>query len=305
MRIRIIFICAIILALSACNNINKNNNASKNDDTKKLEAKIIDVRDEVLEKEISPEVTIGYLNYPSSATISYLAKEILEENGYTVGLKEVSRDKMLSEINSDSIDVSFSCYLPDIDYDKYNKNDKNIKDLGINYSECRVGLYVPKVTDIGFVEELDFYRSKFDRTMYVLNESESFVDDVLVWVADNNINYRVEPISTKELDGKLSKIKKSSEWIVFAGWEPHYLMDKYDLRFLDGDIKYISNPQQMHTIVDKNIEDDRLLGVLQDIKLDNWEMNELINLLHGKTYDNYSRIIDKWIQEKNIKLVNN
>jgi glycine betaine/proline transport system substrate-binding protein len=243
------------------------------------------------------DITIGYQNYPSSLAQTYLVKNILENKGYDVGFKEVTRDNMFEIIKEEGIDVTLGCWLPDLDQDRMKEYEGFIEDIGVNYASSELQLFVPTYTHIAATEELKFYESKLNKTIYVLEQNDILKDQLEQWIEGKGYDFNIISLKTAELDQIIEKSIEEKIWFVFAGWTPHYLLGKYDLRALEGEKIFAQYPQQMHTVMGKNYEDKQIIELLGRVYLEPWEMNELIYLLKASDKALYDEVIKKWIEE--------
>ncbi|MFP4698188.1 MAG: glycine betaine ABC transporter substrate-binding protein [Eubacteriales bacterium] len=240
-------------------------------------------------------IRIGFQSYPSSIVETFLLKNILEEKGYKVSLKNVEKDDVFDALKENEIDVSLGSLLPDLDYTKTIKYEKHINNLAINYDSSSLNLYVPSYTHIATTEELNFYKNKFGKKIFVINNSHTLKEQLNNWIVENDFDFKIIECTANELDEMLNEGIINKDWIIFAGWEPHYLLGKYDLRALEGERFSNIYPQQKHTIVRSRFKNQKVIKILQDFFVEPWDMNELIYMFNQTEKEQYDRFIGDWI----------
>ena len=245
--------------------------------------------------EVEVDLIIGFEAYPSSLAQSYLLKNILENKGYIVSLKNITGQNKYEAIEQKKIDVAFGCWLPDINMADLIQYEDSVETLGINYASSEIRLYAPFYSHISDITELNFYRRNLDRTIYVLESNNDYLYDMInTWLETNEIDYTIQTLSANELDQKIKEYAEENKWLVFAGWSPHYLLGKYNLRPLTG--KTFIFPQQNHTIINRNYNNEEIRKVIKDFYLEPWEMNELLLILTENEVRKYNSEIEKWIR---------
>lgn len=251
------------------------------------------LEEEVEEVEESPDLVIGYHEYPSTIVQTYLAKTMLEEKGYHISMEQITRENMLEALEEGQIDVTFGCWLPDLDQGLIANND-SIKDIGINYASSSAELFVPSYAHIASTEELNFYKKQLGQKIYVLEKNSVLDAQLTQWLDEKNYSYELINVSTEDLDHMIQKAMETEEWFVFAGWAPHYLLGKYELRALNGEEALVGYPQQMHTLIRTDYDQEDIKTLLSGLYVENWEMNDLMYQLKRTEAKNYADVINQW-----------
>lgn len=247
------------------------------------------------------DIIIGYDYYPSSYALTYLTKYILKDNGYNVKLKQIKRKDMIKSINNKIIDVTLTCYLPDLDYNNLMKYNESVEDIAVNYNGVQLGFFVPKYSIIADVNELNFYKKQLDKTIFTIKNNSLLKERTKQWLEDKNLDFDIVEIDSKDLEKKIKNCYKTKEWFLFAGWTPHCFINRYSLRML-YDEQNNNYPQEMHTIIRKDYQIEPVIKILKNLYLESWEMNQLIDCMVNNPSD-YDKGIKLWMEmNKGFKL---
>ncbi|TCK93487.1 ABC-type proline/glycine betaine transport system substrate-binding protein [Natranaerovirga hydrolytica] len=249
-------------------------------------------QNEIIDNE--KDVVIGYESYPSSMAQTYLLKTVLEDEGYTVGLKKTSSEEKYLKMQEGDVDIALGCWLPDIDAMALKSYEEDVKNLRVNYHSSKINLFAPKYSYISYIDDLDEYKEELEGTIYVLDHNEYVYELVNSWMENKGIEYHIISLSVDELDDVIENYTSEKKWFVFAGWSPHYLLGKYDLRDIEGEEFFY--PQQNHSFVRKNYPNEDIIEIIKEFYLETWEMNELLTMLVSSNPDEYEMNVKGWIK---------
>lgn len=270
-KIGLIIICLLIL--SSCTS-----------DNQKLE--------EEIEKE-DVDITIGYQAYPSSYVQALLVNEIINRKGYSTKMIKGNIGNI-----GEGVDVFLSGWFPERDIVSLAGN-TNLNDLGVNTKNYRNGLFVPKYVSIGFIEELTLFKNKFNKTIYICEESDITLEETKEMISDYAIDYKIKQLGYKELEDLLDKAIKDKEWIAIALWTPNGYIDKFDLRVLEDTKRIYTNKVETHTIISNQIENENVINILDQYNITQKELNELLNLSNEAMYEDIEmqEVVAKWLDD--------
>lgn len=80
--------------------------------------------------------------------------------------------------------------------------------------------------------------------------------------------------SSSAMTAMLEKAIKNEEPIIITGWTPHWMFNKYDLKFLEDPQKSYGEAEEIHTIVRKGLEKDKPTAY-EFLKRFNWTPEEM------------------------------
>ena len=180
--------------------------------------------------------------WPGVTVKTALAAQLLETLGYKVSQEELGSTITYEALTQGELDAFLAAWLPGQQgmYETTMEKDVLV-DLGNNVDGARLGFAVPTyVYEAGVTSAEDLDREEFaeklERTIYsievgsgmseILNEA---VDDDTYGLGDWNLSETSTPGMLSAVDSALDR----EEWIVFAGWTPHWMNIEYDVRYLE------------------------------------------------------------------------
>ncbi len=190
----------------------------------------------------SAEIRFATPSWPGVTVKTQLTAELLTALGYETSQQEVGATIAYEALNLGEVDAFMAAWLPAQGpmYEASIEKD-TLVDLGNNVDGARLGLAVPRyVAEAGLtsLEDLDKdeFAEKLGREIYSI-EVGSGMSETLNGGIDND-TYGLgdwTPVETST-PGMLSAVNNAinnNEWIVFAGWTPHWMNIEYDVVYLD------------------------------------------------------------------------
>jgi len=182
--------------------------------------------------------------WPGVTVKTALAAQLLEALGYEPRQQELGSTITYEALAQGELDAFLAAWLPAQQgmYDaSFNGDDNRLVDLGNNVDGARLGFAVPTyVHEAGLTsaEDLDTpeFAERLDRTVYSI-EVGSGMSDTLNEAVDGDIyglgDWKLSETSTPGMLSAVDAALDRDEWIVFAGWTPHWMNIEYDVRYLD------------------------------------------------------------------------
>lgn len=182
--------------------------------------------------------------WPGVTVKTALAATLLETLGYAPQQQELGSTITYEALQQNELDVFLAAWLPAQQgmYDtSFEGDDTKLVDLGNNVDGARLGFAVPTyVYEAGLTsaEDLDKpeFADKLDRTIYSI-EVGSGMSDTLNGGVDNDTyglgDWNLSETSTPGMLSAVDAAMSREEWIVFAGWTPHWMNIEYDVKYLD------------------------------------------------------------------------
>ncbi|KGU82537.1 glycine/betaine ABC transporter [Pseudomonas mediterranea] len=188
-------------------------------------------------------ITMGTLSWEDLTPITGITKKVLEDSGYTVKVVEFSEWGIAyAALSKGDIQVLAS----QTDYaanDYWNKNKNRLEKL----SPVSYGLYqaiaVPKYVDIDSLDQLNANADKFGGKIIGIEPGSGLMNDATNAVNAYGIKLKLLEGSTAAMTAALKSAVDRKEWVAVAIWEPSWMAQKFDLKFLK-DPKGIFPPPQ-------------------------------------------------------------
>lgn len=201
-------------------------------------------------------ITMGTLSWEDLTPITAITKKVLEDSGYNVKVVEFSEWGIAyAALSKGDIQVIAS----QTDYaaqDYWNKNKNRIEKL----SPVSYGLYqafaVPKYVDIDSMEQLNDNADKFGGKIIGIEPGSGVMNDAAKAVTDYGLKLKLLDGSTAAMTAALKSATDRKEWVAVTIWEPSWMAQKYDLKFLKDPKGSFPPPQGYYWIGHKGFSQD-------------------------------------------------
>ncbi|MBN8413801.1 ABC transporter substrate-binding protein [Halomonas denitrificans] len=182
--------------------------------------------------------------WPGVTVKTALASTLLETLGYQPVQEELGSTITYQALRQGELDAFLAAWLPAQQgmYDaSFEGDEPTLEDLGNNVDGARLGFAVPAyVYDAGLTSAEDLDKEEFaerlDRTIYSIEVGSGMSDSLNAAVDDDSYGLGDWELSETSTPGMLSAVDAAidrEEWIVFAGWTPHWMNIEFDVRYLD------------------------------------------------------------------------
>ncbi|WP_280553562.1 ABC transporter substrate-binding protein [Halomonas sp. 25-S5] len=185
--------------------------------------------------------------WPGVTVKTALAAQLLDALGYQTRQQELGSTITYEALTQRELDAFLAAWLPGQQgmYDTTMEKGL-IVDLGNNVEGARLGFAVPSyVYEVGLTsaEDLDkeAFADRLERTIYSIEVGSGMSEILNGAVEEDTYGLGDWHLSETSTPGMLSAVDAAinrEEWIVFAGWTPHWMNIEYD-------VKYLEDPQDM------------------------------------------------------------
>jgi glycine betaine/proline transport system substrate-binding protein len=148
----------------------------------------------------------------------------------------------------------------------------SVKVMATNISDAVMGIAVPEYVHEAGVEteaDLDEFRDRFNGKIYGIEAGSGFNESISNAISNDRHglgDWEMVPSSTSGMLTQVGRSIDRKEWIVFLGWEPHWMNVAYDIHYLGAvgdreiadtrsDVLTVANPK----LVEKEPEIARFL----------------------------------------------
>jgi glycine betaine/proline transport system substrate-binding protein len=189
----------------------------------------------------APTVKFGVPAWPGVTVKSEVACRILQAMGYKTEQVVASPAIILQSMALSELDAYLGGWTPVEDpmLDPLIKKGA-IEKVVANIEEAKVGLVVPQdVYEKGVhtAEDLNAHKKRFGGKIYGIGEGSGINDEIEKAIKQNAAGlgaWELVPSSTSAMLAQAGDMMKNGDWVVFVGWEPHWMNIAYDLKYLDS-----------------------------------------------------------------------
>ncbi|WP_300270386.1 ABC transporter substrate-binding protein [Halomonas sp.] len=180
--------------------------------------------------------------WPGVTVKTALAAQLLETLGYEVSQEELGSTITYEALTQGELDAFLAAWLPGQQGMYETTMEKEVLvDLGNNVDGARLGFAVPTyVYEAGVTSAEDLadeeFAEKLERTIYSIEVGSGMSEILNGAVDDDTYGLGDWTLSETSTPGMLSAVDSAldrEEWIVFAGWTPHWMNIEYDVRYLE------------------------------------------------------------------------
>lgn len=178
-------------------------------------------------------VTIGYIAWDECVASSYLWKELLERQGYTVRLKRLELASLYSGVASGQLDV-FLCATPKTHSDHWARFGKKFTVAGQWYDHLAQGIAVPNYVPISSTAQLKGMEEQLGRKIVGIEAGSGLMRQTHNnAVKDYGLDgYKVVDGNTPAMLAALDSALSQKKPIAVTLWQPHWAFTKYPIKLL-------------------------------------------------------------------------
>lgn len=177
-------------------------------------------------------ITIGTMGWEDLTPITGITKKVLEDKGYTVEVEEFSEWGIaFAALTNGDVDIMAS----QTDYVAHDYWVKNMDKLE-KISPVSHGLYqaiaVPSYVTINSMDELAANKDMFGGKIIGIEPGSGLMRDAAAAVEAYGTGMELVEGSTAAMTAALDAAMSRNEPIAVTVWEPSWMMQKYDVKFL-------------------------------------------------------------------------
>ncbi|MCX3059774.1 ABC transporter permease/substrate binding protein [Streptomyces beihaiensis] len=182
------------------------------------------------------KITIGYIPWDEGVASTFLWKEILEERGFKVDVKQFEAGPLYTSLAQGSTDFQTDSWLPTTHAQYWKKYGKDLEDLGSWYGPTSLELTVPAyMKDINSLADLKGKGGEFGGKITGIEASageSALLKSKVLKAYGLDKEYKVADSSTPAMLAELKRAIARKKPIVVPLWSPHWAYSEYKLKKL-------------------------------------------------------------------------
>ena len=240
---------------------------------------------------------MGTLSWEDLTPITGITKKVLEDSGYTVKVTSFSEWGIAyAALSKGDIQILAS----QIDYvaqDYWIRNKNRLEKLSPVSHGLYQGIAVPKYVPIDSLDQLNDNADKLNNKIIGIEPGSGLMSDAANAVSQYGIKLNLLEGSSAAMTAALKSAIDRKEWVAVTIWEPSWMTQKYDLKFLKDPKGVFPPPQGYYWIGQKGFAEKNpharevIAGVyvpLSEITAINGEVKD------GKTMD---QAVEEWTKK--------
>ncbi|KIU19846.1 ABC transporter permease/substrate binding protein [Weissella cibaria] len=229
-------------------------------------------------KSAKESVNLVYVQWDSEVASSNVLAEAMREHGYNVKLTPLDNSIMWQSVANGQADASVSAWLPNTHAAQYKKYKDQIDLLGPNLTGASTGFVVPSYMNVQSISDLTTQAGK---TVTGIEPGAGVMKSADKALADYGLKeqgWTVTPSSSGAMAVALGKAIKEHKDIVITGWQPHWMFQKYDLKYLKDPKQSFGKAESLNTFTRKGLKADKpdVYKVLKNFHWTKEDMGEVM-----------------------------
>ncbi len=256
------------------------------------------------------KLTIPYVSWATEIASNHVIKEVLEDVGYDVTLKEVNTGAMFIAIADGAADAMISAWLPYTDISYWEKFEDDLVDLGPNLKEAPLGLVVPSYMEIDSIEDMKQNNDDVgNSTGWTITGIDPGAGQMQITEEAMEIygleEWNLQATSDASMMAALDRAIQREEDIIVTLWSPHWAHADYDLKYLEDPLGVFGEPDDIRTLARHGLAEDSPAAyqILQQFE---WEKDDLeavmVEISNGMKPEEAAKkfvkenkaLVDKW-----------
>lgn len=190
-------------------------------------------------------IKMGTLSWEDLTPITGITKKVLEDEGYTVKVTQFSEWGIAYAALAKGDIQMLASQTDYVAQDFWNKNKNKLEKL----SPVSHGLYqafaVPSYVPVKSIDELNSNADKFGGKIIGIEAGSGLMRDAATAVKAYDLKLNLVEGSTAAMTAALKAAEERKDWIVVTIWQPSWMMQKFDMKFL-ADPKGVFPPAQSY-----------------------------------------------------------
>lgn len=250
-------------------------------------------------------VNINYTDWSESVAISMLAATVLEEKmGYQVELKLTDVESVYQELAQGQADFFADAWLPHTQHQYFQKHKTHIDTISIVFRNPKTGLVVPDYSKYISIPDLigdSISIIGIDEGAGIMTSTRNAIthyrlDNKLITSTDDQMTFQMQ-----------DSIRRRKE-IVVTGWEPHWIFNRHEVRFLEDPDNIFPNNEHIFVVANKKSmeEHPQATEFFRRMQLTDKQFNYLIDQVKMATepvngihqwMEKNKFIVNKWVKD--------
>ncbi|WNK20921.1 glycine betaine ABC transporter substrate-binding protein [Halomonas piscis] len=241
-------------------------------------------------------VNLSYVEWASTVASTEVMKVVLEQAGYDVETSSLSAAAMWQSVATGDTDAFLAGWLPATHEDYYAELEDELNDLGPNLEGAKLGMVVPEYSDVDSIEDMNDHVDSFNGKITGIDPGAGVMRLTEKTIDEYDLDYDLVSGSGATMTAALKSAIDSNEDIAVTGWTPHWMLARWDLKFLDDPKETYGGSEKIHTIARQGLEDDMpgAYAILDAFEWSSDDMNEV--MLMQEEGNDPAAAAEEWVE---------
>ena len=250
-------------------------------------------------------VTLGIIPaWTDGLSTAYLWKDVLEREGYSVEIQDVSEAAPLyTGLANGDIDVYPSAW-PEVTHAAYmDEYGDDIEDVAAYYEGAKLTFAVPEYTEIDSIDELKGNGDMFDGKIIGIEPGAGLTKvtkDSVIPTYELDDEYNLVESSTTAMLAELRKATRAEDDIVVTLWKPFWANNEFPVKTLEDPEGALGEAEALHILARDGFGDEcgDAADMMANLSLDDEQYGSLENLVvneYGQGKE--AEAVNAWLEE--------
>jgi len=253
-------------------------------------------------------ITLAYAQQDDQVVSANVITQVLEEQGYDVNMTSLDIPVVWEAVANGQADAMTGAWIPITHQAQYEEFKDDLDDLGPHIdNQAKLGLVVPSyMDDVDSIEDLD---DQANQEIIGIEPGAGIVmaTDETLDAYPNLSDWEQVVSSTGAMNAQLERAISANEEIVVEGWNPYWIFQRYDLKYLDDPEGTMGDAESIHTMARLGLKDDmpEAYQILDNFEWDVEDMEGImLDIEDGKDpedaasdwIDENRDMVDSWVE---------
>ena len=250
-------------------------------------------------------VTLGIIPaWTDGLSTAYLWKDVLEREGYSVEIQDVSEAAPLyTGLANGDIDVYPSAW-PEVTHAAYmDEYGDDIEDLASYYEGAKLTFAVPEYTEIDSIDELKGNGDMFEGKIIGIEPGAGLTKvtkDSVIPTYELDDEYTLVESSTTAMLAELRKATRAEDDIVVTLWKPFWANNEFPVKTLEDPEGALGEAEALHILARDGFGDEcgDAADMMANLSLDDEQYGSLENMVvneYGQGKE--AEAVSAWLEE--------
>lgn len=207
-------------------------------------------------------IRIGWTAWSDAEVVTNIAKLVLEQRmGQKVELVMTDVALQYAALQRGQIDLMLMAWLPGTHKSYWEKVKDDVEDLGVLYSDARLGWAVPAEIPVSTVRTIDDLKKpevqeKLGGRIQGIDAGAGLMKLSEAALKTYGLDYKLLTASDAAMVSALDRAIQRKQWIVVTTWSPHWMFSQYKLRYLEDPKQALGGSESIHALARKGFSAD-------------------------------------------------
>ncbi len=233
--------------------------------------------------------------------VSYLFKNILESEGYTVETDNLDPGVVYTSLSAGDHDVNFDMWLPITHEDYLEKFGDDLEQLGVWYDQAKLTIVVNEDSPAQSLADLNDHADVYGSRIVGIEAGAGLTrltqDEAIPTYGLEDWDFVIS--STPAMLAELKGATDAGDDLVATLWRPHWAYDEFPVRDLEDPENAMGDAEEIHTVGRLGFGEDfpEVADWIEAFELNDDQLFSLENIMFNENEGNKNEeSVEEWLE---------